>query len=250
MNRKIEKTLLVTAFIFMPLILFAQNTETTDTLSTEKDSSLYHTEYLDGKKAFIYSDSIIGLAVTNTLIKDDYGKFYQLGISIANNSKKAFNFDPSLIKADIQYSKESKEPLRVYTAEGFMKMIKHKQSVSEVLTAFALGVSSASASYSNSTSYTTASNGNMYMTTTRTYNPTAAYLAQMQTSNTLENMDTKYENDRRIKEMGYLKLNTLHPGNIISGFVNIKREKGTNLIVYIEAEGRAFKFVFPVEKLK
>jgi hypothetical protein len=249
MSSKI-KMMMLTALILMPLALPAQNVEMTDTLEISAINAGYHTEYVDGKVAFIYSDSILSLAVTNTLVGDDYGTFYQLGITVVNNTNIPFDFDPSLIEADIIKKDGKKDSLIVYTADSFMKKIKRDQAWASVFTGLALGLESANASYTNTTSYAKSQNGYTYMTTSRTYNPSAASLAQIQSTSALMNMNENFKNDRNVIDMGYLKRNTLHPGDIISGYVNIKRKKGKELLVYVVAEGKVHEFVFSVEKQK
>ncbi len=67
---------------------------------------------------------------------------------------------------------------------------------------------------------------------------------QMQT---LKNM---MDNDREIREQGYLKLNTIHPGEAIVGYMNIKHKKGKELLISLNVGDRVFSYLWDVEKKK
>ncbi len=55
-------------------------------------------------------------------------------------------------------------------------------------------------------------------------------------------------NERVIKEQGYLKKTTIHPGERIAGY--IKRKKGNDLIVNIPLNGCVYSFEWNVNKKK
>ncbi len=56
--------------------------------------------------------------------------------------------------------------------------------------------------------------------------------------------------ERVIKEQGYLKKTTIHPGERIAGYMNIKRKKGNDLIVNILLNGCVYSFEWNVNKKK
>ena len=58
------------------------------------------------------------------------------------------------------------------------------------------------------------------------------------------------ENDRTTKEQGYLKKTTIHPNESIIGYMNIKRKKGSNLIINIPTNGSIHSFEWDVNKKK
>jgi hypothetical protein len=104
----------------------------------------------------------------------------------------------------------------------------------------AVGLSAANAGYSHSTSYvsgygygsvsspysTTRVNyshyGSMRINTT-TYNAAAAYQASVLASAQIAGFQYLQNKDFQSKKEEYLKLNTLYPGQVISGYVNIER---------------------------
>ncbi len=56
------------------------------------------------------------------------------------------------------------------------------------------------------------------------------------------------ENDRVVKEQGYLKKTTVHPGESIVGYMNIKRKKGKILTVNIAVDDCVYSFDWDVSK--
>lgn len=58
------------------------------------------------------------------------------------------------------------------------------------------------------------------------------------------------EEDRRTGEEGYLKKTTIHPGESILGFMNVKRKKGLEMRVVIPLNGQNYVFDWDVSKKK
>lgn len=54
--------------------------------------------------------------------------------------------------------------------------------------------------------------------------------------------------DKKAKEQGYLKLNTIHAGEAIIGYMNIKRKRGCSMIVNIPINGKIYSFEWDVAK--
>ena len=61
-----------------------------------------------------------------------------------------------------------------------------------------------------------------------------------------------YENsllqERAIKQEGYLKKTTIHPGEAISGYINIKRTSGTMMTVIVDINGAKYEFPWNISK--
>ena len=53
---------------------------------------------------------------------------------------------------------------------------------------------------------------------------------------------------KKVKEQGYLKKTTIHPGESIVGYMNIKRKKGGLLTVEIPVGKDAYLFDWDVSK--
>jgi hypothetical protein len=82
------------------------------------------------------------------------------------------------------------------------------------------------------------------VSTTTTYDATAAAMAIQQNA---EYSRSALEG-RAIKEEGYLKITTIYPGEIISGYVHIKRQRGQQLNVIVAINGIGYEFSWNVSK--
>ena len=58
------------------------------------------------------------------------------------------------------------------------------------------------------------------------------------------------EKDKKAKEQGYLKINTIHPNEAIIGYLNIKRKRGTTMTINIPINGQVYSFDWDVTKKK
>ncbi|WP_454898269.1 hypothetical protein [Alloprevotella tannerae] len=61
-------------------------------------------------------------------------------------------------------------------------------------------------------------------------------------------MGKQMEDDRKVREEGYLKKTTIHSGEGIVGYMNIKKQKGQAMMVVIPINGVDFKFKWDVGK--
>ena len=84
--------------------------------------------------------------------------------------------------------------------------------------------------------------------TTTTYDGAAAYQAQVIASNRMANYENSLLQERAIKQEGYLKRTTIYPGDAISGYINIKREKGSSMDVFVDINGAIYEFPWNISK--
>lgn len=223
---------------------YAQNFVTSD-----NDSTVI-TEYNDGKLwAYRHiNDCVVGLTCYEA--KDDYGKYYQTMIFIKNLSTRNMTFIPDEINSYLVNRKNDTISLQVYTNEEFQKKVKRSQNWTMALYGFSAGLNAGSAGYSTSYSTTYSPNGYAYTTMTTHYNPNAAYQANMAANTQIITLGKLMENDRTTKEQGYLKKTTIHPNESIIGYMNIKRKKGSNLIINIPTNEYIHSFEWDVNKKK
>ena len=212
-------------------------------------------EYINGVAWHYYNYNGIMIGISVSAVKN-YGKYYRASFIVTNNTICPFDFDPTLITATLFNKKGTAEPLDVYTAEEYMeKVLAAGYSMST--TEFSKGgyvSSSGSASafgsggyafgsYSSDTYY-----GGKSKVTTTSYNGAAAYQAAVIESNRLADHSNALLSEQAAKEAGYLKINTLYPGQSIKGYVNIDMKKGVNLVVDVDINGAVFSFPWEVEK--
>ena len=133
--------------------------------------------------------------------------------------------------------------MKVYSSESFQKMIRNKQMWAEALTGFSNGLNAGMAG--NSTSYVSTPYGGY---TVSTYNPGNTVVANMIATNQMMEMGKQMENDRKIRDEGYLKKNTIHPGEGIVGYMFVKKQRGVTMEVQIPVNGVVFDFKWNIKK--
>ena len=99
------------------------------------------------------------------------------------------------------------------------------------------GMAAAGAGYSTSTTTGYSSYGGYSSYTTTTYNPSAAYQANMASQQRIADFGQALQDEQQVKKLGYLKKNTIYPGESISGFVHIAWTKGERVVFVILIEG-------------
>lgn len=119
-----------------------------------------------------------------------------------------------------------------------------------LLSAFIGGLNAGTAGYTTTYSTSYSPNGYAYTSINRTYDANAAYQANMAANMQLQTLGERMKNDRAVRELGYLKLNSIHPGDAIIGYMNIKHKKGKRLRVSIKMGERTFSYLWNVEKKK
>ena len=214
----------------------------------QNDSIL--TEYNDGKFwAYLNkNDIVVGLSCFEE--KDDYGKYYHLDIFIKNLSETPIVFQPDSVHANLLTKKDDTLKLEVYTNEEYQKKIKRSQAWAMALYGISAGINAGTAGYSTSYSTSYSSNGYAYTTITNHYDANAAYQANVASTNQMLTLGQMMDNDRTIREQGYLKTTTIYPDEAIIGYMNIKRKKGKILIVNIPVGDYIYIFKWDVNKKK
>ncbi len=237
-----NRLLLIIPLLVSPYIMWAQ------TFISENDTTAF-VEYNDGKQ-WVYRN-IDGLTVgmANEVFKDGYGKYYQVGFFINNNRDSTLMFNPEEVFADLLSRKGDTISLEVYTNEKFQKKIRRAQTWAMVLYGLSAGINAASAGYS--TTYTTSYSPNGYAyTINRTYDANAAYQANVAANMQIQTLGRMMDNDRTVREQGYLKLNSIHPGDAIVGYMNIKHKKGEVLLITLNVGDSVFSYLWDVGKKK
>lgn len=219
------------------------------TFISENDTTVF-VEYNDGKQWVFRNIDGLTVGMTNIELNDDYGKYYQVGLFINNNQDSILTFDPEEVFADLISNKGDTISLEVYTNEEFQKKIEKAQTLAMVLYGFSAGLNAASAGYTTTYSTTYSPNGHVYTSINNSYNTNAAHQANMEANKQLRTLADRMKYDQVVSEQGYLKRNTIHPGDSIMGYMNIKHKKGKRLLVSINIGERTFSYLWNVEKKK
>lgn len=205
-------------------------------------------DYRDGTPWEVYFKNGITIALTNTIVKD-YGKWHRIDLIISNNSTTPIEFTPELNIA--AYSADNQgmaTDLQIWTCDAYMKKVKRAQTWAAFAMGFSEGMASAGAGYSTSTTTGYSSNGISTTYYTTTYNATAAYQANLASQQRLANFSQALQEEKDIKQMGYLKKNTIYPGESVSGYVHVARIKGERVIFIIDIEGTEYIYEWKFDK--
>ncbi|MBR6639764.1 MAG: hypothetical protein IKL35_05305 [Muribaculaceae bacterium] len=209
------------------------------------NSSLYKWYYNDKLCVYQEQDGIV-VGLTNVYAKDDYGKYYQLDISVLNNTGTFITIYPEAVSAYLKNGETIKE-LKVYTHDSYMKMVRKKQNIAMALYGFSAGFNAGMAGYTTSYAYNSRT-GYTYPVTT--YNPSVAFAANTQATMQILAMSKMMNDERKMLNVGYIKKNTIRNEEAISGYINIKYEKGESMTINIPIEGRIFKFDWSINNVK
>lgn len=214
-------------------------------------------DYMDGTPWQFYDKNGVIIALTNTIVKD-YGRWHRIDIVITNNTIIPIEFDPVI---NISASSTDKEgfttDLQVWSSDEYLKKVNRSQTWAAVLIGVAEGISTANAGYSTSTTnsyysgntYAYGSGGYGYggysgtaTSYTTTYDAGAAYQAQVLSQQRMADFSNAMAEEQQIKKLGYLKRNTIYPGETISGYVHVKRIKGETVQFVIQIEKADYIF--------
>lgn len=201
--------------LLLILIGFHQNS-TAQTFVNRAVDGEYSSEFIDGYEWIFRSNNGITVGVCNNFVKTDYGKYYQLGIHVINNSDHTILFNPEDVDALLLTNKDHDKTLNVYTNDDFQKKIKKKQNLSLGLYAFSVGLNG--------------SRPSDYMN--------------------LESMKKSYDYDRENLSQTYLKKNTMHPGQSIYGYMNVQHGKGKLLTIRICLDNTYYVYAWDIDKNK
>ena len=231
-------------FMSLPFCMNAQSV-----IKPENDST-FIAEFRDGDEWAVIARHGFVVGLSNQYIRDDYGKFYQLTIRIRNLTERSYTFDPDTVRAFLVNKRNDTIALKVYSSEGFQKKIKRTQTWNRVLAGISAGLEAGTSGYETSYVSRTSVNGYSYLQPISSYNHSAAAQANALNGIQLYLLDKEMEEDRRTREEGYLKKTTIHPGESILGFMNVKRKKGLEMRVVIPLNGQTYVFDWDVSKKK
>lgn len=237
------KKIVLFLLMMLPLAVFADSF-----LNPIKNDTNVISEYNDGK-LWVYRqirDFVVGVA--NYEEKDDYGKYYQIIIFIKNLGESPITFDPDKVTSSLCTKRGDTLKLQVYTYDEYMKKVKNAQALSMAIFGFAAGINAGMAGHQTAYTSTYGAGGMPYTQAHTTYNYAAASAANIAATTQMMILSKLMADDRNTKSQGYLKITTIHPGEGIIGYMNIKRKRGTSMTVNISINEQAFSFDWEIIK--
>ena len=237
------KKIVLFILMMLPVAVFADSF-----LNPIKNDTNVISEYNDGK-LWVYRqirDFVVGVA--NYEEKDDYGKYYQIIIFIKNLGESPITFDPDKVTSSLCTKRGDMFELQVYTYDEYMKKVKNAQALSMALFGFAAGINAGMAGHQTTYTSTYGAGGMPYTQAHTTYNYAAALAANITATTQMMTLSKLMADDRNTKSQGYLKITTIHPGEGIIGYMNIKRKRGTSMTVNIPINEQVFSFDWEIIK--
>lgn len=231
-------------------IILLQAKSYAQTIIAPENDSTFVCEFRDGEPWAVVAKDGFVVGLGNKETKDDYGKYYQITIMIQNLTDSAYTFDPAAVHTSLNGKYGENVQLQVYTNEVYQKKVKRSRAWSAALYGFAAGLNAGSAGYQTSYVPTRGYGGYTYLQPVTTYNYAAASQANMLMTDQMMIMGKQMENDRKIREEGYLKKTTIHSGEGIYGYMNIKRVKGNSMCIVVPINGTDYVFNWNVAKKK
>ena len=205
-------------------------------------------EFQDGTPWQVYFKNGIKVSLTNSLVRD-YGKWHRLDIEISNCTINPIEFTPEeSITATSVNAKNEVSKLDVWSAEEYLKKVKRTQVFAEIMVGIAEGLATRDAGHSVSKTTTYHSNGTHSTSYTRAYNPTASFQAHILSAHHMARFSKAMAREHEVKKLGYLKKNTINPGESVSGYVHVKRIKGEKAQFVVKVEGAEYTFDWNVGK--
>lgn len=228
-------------FIIMALFALCFVRTSAQTIVEPENKKNFFREWHDGDEwAYIAQDGFL-VGMTNQYIKDNYGKFYQIKVVIQNFTGEKYTFDPDSVTAIIEKKSGALQEMTVYNADEFRKFVKRKQDLAMILYGVAAGMNAGMDGYQTSTASVYGSGG--YQTVTvNTYNHATAAMANTMAIGQMMQMDERMRTDRKVRNEGYLKKNTIYPDDGICGYMNIKKLRGKSVQVVVPILGHDFVF--------
>lgn len=228
--------------------------------------------YREGSPWQYYVANGLTMAMTVTEIKD-YGKWFRVDLIISNNSPVPITFDADNVSGVITTKDNLIKELKTWSCSEYMKRVRNRQAWAAAAVGFAEGMATANAGYTTTTSssstyyngsssrygnasaygsggyaYGTYSGNSTYSgssstySRSTTYDAAAAYQTRVLSAQRMSDFRDAQWQERQAKNAGYIKKNTINPGETITGYVLIERKKSKELCVTININGAEYKY--------
>lgn len=228
------------------------NTSDNSPIITRPVPTLAKKEKIGEIDAYSYFMNGIRLTANMKEIKD-YGKYYRVYVSLANYTNTPIEFGVSDIEATILNKKGTKSPLKIYTADEYVKKIGKKTALAkwyhntnELMNAAQAGKVTVETQVNGNTQ-----TNNNYSDYSRTATTTitdyaAAYEAQQVAQQNIDNYNENLESIKKERYNNYIHQTAIQPYNSLIGYINIDKGTGVELDVIFKVNGQVYQFNFPL----
>lgn len=237
--------------------------------------------YFQGVPVISYTENDVVIAMSLRYGRQ-YGKYYIAEVLIYNNTGKNIDFIPSQFIMASYIKNGIATDAKILTYDEYTKKVKNAQGWRTFALAFAESYNASQAGYSSSSTSGSASiygnsttnydvnaygsNGswaNAYGTsntsgsahiygssTTQSYNGAANYAAQQNASRNIGNFEAYQKQKRNSIQHEYLKRHTIQNGEELSGKINIKYTRASNVELSLLVNGKEYIFDFTSDLIK
>ena len=180
----------------------------------------------------------------------NYGSARKYVFGMRGRNSRLDEIQAAVLRVKLKYLDEDNAAtdLKVWSGEEYMKKVKRSQTLAAVLMGFSEGFSTAGAGFATSTTTFHSSYGGYASLQTTTYSPTAAAQATLASQQRIVNFSQALQNEKEIKQLGYLKKNTIYPGESVSGYIHIDCTKGVRLVVNVRIEEAEYLYEWGIGK--
>ena len=202
--------------------------------------------YSNDEKLYVFDGPISILLV---LTEVDYiSHYYAADISVINNTDSIIEINPSLIKCYIQNNNEYNQEIKKFTYKEIQRLINKKENIDIAVSSILGATNSIAAALSgpqivaqtNSTITDQYDNKVRVSTNIKDYNLSQKIVDQ--TSLTLHTISEMYNNARSNVSDGYLKRNSIFPGNRVDGYIFMDYKKADRVIVKVPIGNIIYNF--------
>ncbi len=201
------------------------------------------TEYKNGVAWPYYNKNGLIVGVSNSLVDENIGDYREIGVFIVNKSMVNVDIDPSQIEIYDMKGGKRKDFELVGADEYDEKIMKFKKKV-------------AKRSVKNKAIVQTERENNVNANlgaqvfdagTSNTLKDFQARVCRMQQ---LEEGNRMKYSDKMPEDLGYLERTTIHPGEVVSGYLYTSDRKAADLFVKVKVKGIDYLFEWKTSKKK
>lgn len=203
-------------------------------------------EMIDGEKWQTYHINNLFVSMAN-IVTRGYGKYYQIPIYIENRSMFPVSFNPDDMRAYFIDKNDFNTELNVLSKEEFDERVSNRQGLAMFGVALVACLAIADAAISSSTTTYDGPDGS-YTKSTKSFDGLAAFQAEVIAAETIIGVSNSLNENRIIKQEGYLTPTTVNPGESVCGFVNIVYKRCFSLDISLKMEGVEYFFPWDVNK--
>lgn len=201
------------------------------------------TEYKNGVAWPYYNKNGLIVGVSNSIVKEEIGNLREIGVFLVNKSMINVEIDPAKIEA-YYIKKGTRTDMEFMSADDYDKKIykKKKKNAKKELKKKAVVAIEREDNVNDNLGASVFDAG--------TSNTLKTFQEKMVKLNVLVEGNRMHYADREHEDLGYLERTTVHPGEVVSGFLYTDDKKVDDLFVKVNVNGIDYLYEWKSEKKK